>query len=532
MSEPRPPYEPYPAAAAGPMPDIPWRRLDPRMLLVYPVLELLKFLPVLIGIFLLGSNDREGWWQLFGVAIPISLGVMRFLTTSFRITPTRIELRRGLVGRKVLSARLDRVRAVELTSSPIHRVLGLAKVEIGTASAAQQGDDTFTLDSLPLEEARHLRISLLHRADVVANPHLLADDGGSGPSTVNSPAIAPTGTGTTRTTASAYDDVELLRLDPHWVRYAPLTSSGNVIAAGLLAVLGQFSNQIGTRWFSESDARRTLEHLSIAAVLPLALVAFLVLGAVFSLLGYFVANWGFLLARDARGRTFHVRRGLLTSTETSLERQRVRGLSVDEPFGLRLAGAGRLYAIVTGVSKSDSGRTQLVPPAPRGVIDETGSRVLENAEPLLVPLVQHGPAARRRRWTRAMLGALVVPVVVLGVAIATPAPMWLVLPTLVTIPAAAVLAMDRYQRLGHGLTESHLVVRSGSLRGRRDIVQRTGIIGWNLQQSWFQRRAGLVTLVATTAAGAQAYAAIDIPESLAITLADNTVPGLLGAFLD
>ena len=83
----------------------------------------------------------------------------------------------------------------------------------------------------------------------------------------------------------------------------------------------------------------------------------------------------------------------------------------------------------------------------------------------------------------------------------------------------------------HQLTDEHLVVRSGSLGGRRDIVQRTGIIGWNLQQSWFQRRAGLVTLVATTAAGTQAYAAIDVPESLAIALAHDAVPGLVEPFL-
>jgi putative membrane protein len=95
----------------------------------------------------------------------------------------------------------------------------------------------------------------------------------------------------------------------------------------------------------------------------------------------------------------------------------------------------------------------------------------------------------------------------------------------------AGLAFDRYRRLGHGLTDQHLVVRSGSLRGRRDVVQRTGIIGWNLQQSWFQRRAGLVTLVATTAAGSQAYAAVDVPEHLAIALADEAVPGLVTPFL-
>ena len=44
-------------------------------------------------------------------------------------------------------------------------------------------------------------------------------------------------------------------------------------------------------------------------------------------------------------------------------------------------------------------------------------------------------------------------------------------------------------------------------------------------------RAGLVTLVATTVAGHQAYAALDIPEDEAIALADTAVPDLVTPFL-
>ena len=149
MTEAFPPYPPPQAPAPGPVPEVPWRRLDPRMLLVHPVLELVKFLPVLIGIFVLGSSGDGGWWQVIGIAIPVGVGVLRFVMTQFRITGTQIELQRGLIGRKVLTARLDRVRAVELTSTPIHRILGLAKVEVGTASGAKQDEDKFVLDSLP-----------------------------------------------------------------------------------------------------------------------------------------------------------------------------------------------------------------------------------------------------------------------------------------------------------------------------------------------------------------------------------------------
>ena len=308
-----------------------------------------------------------------------------------------------------------------------------------------------------------------------------------------------------------------------------------MVAAGILALLGQFGESLGERFFGRIDMFGWVTELSLTTAIPVAVVVFavlfLIMGAVFAVLGYLVTNWGFTLSRDARGRSFHVRRGLLTTSETSLERKRVRGLEVIEPLGLRLAGAGRLAAIVTGVSASESSRAQLVPPAPRGIIDATGAEVLDESEPLHVALTQHGPAARRRRFTRALLGALALPVLALVLALATPLPWWVLLPTLLAVPAALLLAVDRYRRLGHALTDDYLVVRSGSLRGRRDVLQRSGIIGWNVQQSWFQRRVGLVTLVATTAAGQQAYAAIDIPEAVAIALADEAVPGLAAPFL-
>jgi putative membrane protein len=125
----------------------------------------------------------------------------------------------------------------------------------------------------------------------------------------------------------------------------------------------------------------------------------------------------------------------------------------------------------------------------------------------------------------------VLPLAVLVVSLTTTLPLWPVLLALLTLPVAAAIAADRYRQLGHALTDDYLVVRSGTFRSRRDVLQRTGIIGWNLHQSWFQRRAGLATLLATTAAGKQAYAAIDIPVAEAVALADEAVPGLVTPFL-
>ena len=110
----------------------------------------------------------------------------------------------------------------------------------------------------------------------------------------------------------------LLRFDRRWVRYAPLTSSGNVIAAGMLARPRPVRRRARRpRLRRASTCPDWVTERSLAIAIPVAvavfLVAFLVLGAVFSVLGYLVTNWGFTLSRDARGRSFHVRRGLLTT---------------------------------------------------------------------------------------------------------------------------------------------------------------------------------------------------------------------------
>jgi predicted dehydrogenase len=77
--------------------------------------------------------------------------------------------------------------------------------------------------------------------------------------------------------------------------------------------------------------------------------------------------------------------------------------------------------------------------------------------------------------------------------------------------AAVFLAWDRYRGLGHALLPGWLVARSGSLNRKRVALATDGIIGWNIRRSYFQRRAGLATLIATTAAGRHRYEIPDLP---------------------
>jgi putative membrane protein len=518
------------------------------MLLVHPVRELGQAIPALIGLVLAGRAMGNGqtWWLVpLGVVAVITLSVLRWVTTTYRITPEQVQLRTGLLQRKTISTPADRVRSVHVTASALHRLLGLAKVEIGTGS--HESGSGLSLDSLGVREAAGLRAELLHRS--AASSSDMAGTSAPGSPAADLPGRAlPVGhqtellehTEPEHDTEPVHDtepdqEAELARLDPRWVRFSPFTMSGVLGAAAILGIGSRLFDQLGVSASEVGPIRRGLDYVERNPVwvdVLQGLGALLVLVTVLSIGGYILSYWGFRLTRHPGG-SLHITRGLLTTRATSIEERRLRGVEVAEPLLQRAVRAARLSSITTGLKSragADGGSSMLLPPAPRAVAREVAAQILRDPAPLDVALTAHGPAARRRRFTRALLGALVL-VVAAGVAISRGATPWLAPVAVLTVPVAVLLAVDRYRSLGHAIAGRYLVTRAGSLYRRRDVLECDGIIGWNVRQTFFQRRAGLATLTATTAAGRQRYAVTDVPLSLALSLASRALPGLLDDFL-
>jgi putative membrane protein len=515
--------------------DVSWRRLSARMLLIHPVQALGRYVPALLALVLLGRSLEDGqwWWGPVGVVAVIALSVLRWATTRYRITPEQVQLRTGLLHRRTTATPLDRVRTVDVTASVLHRVLGLAKVDIGTGS--QQLYSGLSLDSLPAAAAAALRAELLHRSAVasVDAPAAVAFGGGT-----EGDAIAPGIDDTTDATRDATkDDTELARLDLRWVRFAPFTMSGVLGAAAILGVGSRLLDQFDIKPDEVGAVNGALDYLQRTPIwldVVQGLVAFVVFVVALSIGGYVLTYWGFRLSRHAQG-TLHITRGLLTTRATSIEERRLRGVELSEPLLLRAVHAARLNGIATGLKgrggDDAAGSSLLLPPAPRTVARDVAARILMNPAPLDVQLTAHGPAARRRCFVRTLLAAFDL-VTIAGVAIWFGAPKWLWLPAIATIPVAAMLAADRYRSLGHALVGGYLVARQGSPNRRRAVLECDGIIGWNLGQTFFQRRAGLASLTATTAAGGQGYTVVDVPLPIALSLGSRALPGLLDEFLE
>lgn len=496
------------------VPDASWDRLDRRAAVLAAALYTAA--PVVGGALLTAYWVAVGtslgtalaWTvppSVLAVAVGAGCGEWMWRVTRYHVDDERLHVHTGVVFRKRLALRRERIRSVDLSADPVLRVLGVATVRVGTGEHAGT-EGTVTLWPVRRAAADALRATLLAHA-------------------------ARTGTDGTRT------DGSLARFDPRWIRYAPLSFVppvlGAAAAGGAIQVAEWFGLQedlfaaVGS-WFG----------LAPAVLVALALLgALLVVGGVAALALWVETWWNHTLDREADG-TLRVRRGLLTTRSISLEESRLRGVELVEPLGVRLAGAARVDAVATGLTTGEKDKTEsrtLLPAAPKDLADQVAAAVLREAAapPTSAPLAGHPVAARGRRlrWALTSVLAPEAVLVVLGLLL-TPVLLHVAwVSALVLVPVAVVLALDAYRALGHALTPTSLVARAGTVRRATVALQRRGIVGWTVRQSVFQRRAGLLTVLATTAAGTGAYAVRDVGQAEGLALADDAVPGLLRPFL-
>jgi putative membrane protein len=483
--------------------EIAWQRLSPRMLLVHPVYELLRELPFLIGAIVLGTTTGNQSWTFAVLGYTVVVGVARWVTTSYRINADQLQLRTGLLKRKVLSLPLSRIRSVSSDARLLHQVMGLAVVRVSTGQEAQgqSGSGGFELNAVEVGQVPRL------------NAILLADTGDTAEQ-VDATTAEPAPT-----------DTVLARWQPAWLRYSPLSVSGLLSLAAAAGVIYQ-SGFIGPLRHSRivtsmlDEAGRLGTANTVAIIAGAVLVASVLLAVLRSLLTY----GNLVLLRQAD--VLHMRHGLLRIRERAYDMSRLRGGTLRQPLLVRMFGGARLDAVMTGVHGAGEASV-LLPPCPVSTAEAVLTELVGDPEVVSGPLRGHGRRAATRRWTRALGlpvlagAALAVVTVLFG---KTVVPVW-VWPAWIAVTAwCALLAVDRIGALGHRVHDGWLVMRSGSVERRRDCLATAGIISWTVRQTPFQRRAKVATLVAATAAGVKRYPLIDVPEDLVWSIAAEASP--------
>lgn len=463
---------------------LPWQRLNGRMLFVHPLRELIRYLPVLLVALIAGSVGGEPWWVYALSGFGIVVGILRWFTTTYRITETHVQIHRGILNRTLRSVPRDRIRSVDVDSTMLHRLFRLSVVKIGTG--ASHGADDLDFNAMATRDVAALRSELLRRVRPVT-----VDDA-----------------------HEQVDDVRnYSRWSPSWMRYAPFTLSG--VASIVVVVLFLFQIQFFdggalTRLPWVKLELHQLATLPTAKVVVWGLILLVLVASAVAVARYLLSYWRFDIRRVDEA-TLHLSHGLLRTRQITIDEKRLRGVQISEPLSLRGVGASSAHAVMTGLGRQRGGVALLSPPGPRDEAVRISADLLDIEEPLNCDLVQHGRIARRRRYTRAATFAAILAVAMLLLQLAgdVSAAVWWTF--VVIVPASAFLAWDRYRGLGHAVLPGWLVTRSGSLNRRRVALSTEGIIGWTIRRSYFQRRAGLATLIATTAAGRHRYSIPDLP---------------------
>lgn len=510
---------------------VPWRRLDSRVIWIDTIAFLVSLLPSYLTVFLLDLNpgSMSVWasWAASALGAFRPLGdLIRWVRTTYRVTDTRVEQRVGMVYRKYRFVPRERIRSVDATARLWHRLAGLQVVHIG--SGDQQAP--FSLDAVSRATAARLRHELLRGRDETAPqepaPHENEDDENGG----EEPAA--------RAGEPAPRETELARLRWSWLAYNLVNLWAFLVAAFLLAGVYWSLLLVGI------DLRPHVESLVDRIGLGTGWTVALGTGAVFlvgvlGLAGSFVTdNYGFRLLRvtTERGTALLTRQGLFQTREIHRDDARLRGIHLSEPLFWRWAGLSETEVISTGLGGWSLNGEPASSILPRGPVKEAlrvaGLVLDDGVRPLEAPLRAHPRAALVRRvWWALMAPCTAAGLLAwLGATGAVAAWAWLVPLTL--LPVTLLLAFIAHRALGHTLVGRYVVLRCGLLSRSTAALQTRAVIGWTVRQSLVQRCLGLMTVRVATAAGYRTYQAPDLHFGEAVSFACQASPALLLPFTE
>ena len=485
-----------PDAATATSADVPWQRIDPRIVPAALLRMLVRLVPAAIGWWFFNTDNDFARYTVIALAVlavlnPLSQA-LNYVKVRYRLTDEELQHTTGLLVRKRNRVPLHRIRTVDITAPLTNRLFQLAVLRVGTGGNSFTSEGTIALDGLPRATALRLRAELLQHtgADVTSHVDPRLDEGSGEP-------------------------VQTLRW--RWIVYqmlgltfivGPLSFVGTIY--GLVSLVGRED------WVGE-QLGGLIDRVPWAAWAVVSAVLIIVLGLAAGAIAFTEAWWGYRLVREPGGR-FLATRGLLTTRSFTADHDRLRGVTLSQPLVTRRLRGARLSPVMTGVSLQQlmTESSSMLPATTREVAARVANVLLdrpvleEDAAPTGGELRRHPPVARRRAVIRYLL-AIAVLAVLLGAGVGFSWwSGWLLLVPAALVPVGVLAGVGYYRALGHRLEEDYLYLRRGFFTRRTDVIQVRGINGAQISQNPIQRVLRLASLTVTTAAGDQAYTGVDL----------------------
>lgn len=310
MTTELPPPVPVPAATeSAPLRiDGEEHRLHPWSWLFVTLQHLKQFIVPLLVLLFAGRGDRNELWPLIGVGVLALMSVWQYFTYRYRLLDDRIEIRSGLLERKLRQIAYARIHNVALHQTLLHRVFGVAEVRLESAGGQK-----------PEAEMRVLRYD-----KAIALERLVREHGGE---------VAVETAGVALREAASHILLQMPTMEV--VRHGLVSNRGLVLVAGGFAAMSQasprFFANFSERWLKAGAGYAESHHfgwtdyaLGVMSLLAMFVIVLRLLSVAMSLLQYH----GFTLSEA--GRRLTVVRGLLTRLRTSVPKRRIQAWTLKE----------------------------------------------------------------------------------------------------------------------------------------------------------------------------------------------------------
>jgi putative membrane protein len=416
-------------------------------------------IPLLLAIFAGGHGSSLSSLGIaaLGIVATLALGIARWRTTTYTITPGALHFRSGLISPDDVVVPIDRIQAVDTIAGPVQRLFGVTGLHVQTPGGGDDGD--VVLHALSAADAAHVRAALGH------------PDAGEAPEDrhpyrrLRAPALLLT----------ALTAPQLTFVFPFVGALFGLLQDGNLAGSNEAAQVKNI-NSVG-------------EAATIVVILLLA-------AWVISFAGAIVAFAGFEVERT-EGR-LRLRRGLLQRRSVSVPVGRIDGVQIVESPLRRPFGLVTLRLEVTSLGGRATAARTLYPLLARRDVPELLSTLLPEMAGSLAVADRPPKRARRRYVTKPLLAALAASaalIVLLPHA-------WPAAPVLIVLAIAS--GLDAYNIAGLRLVDAEprilLQARRGGARVTL-IARRRRLQELEMTRSPFQRRAGLATVSLEVARG-------------------------------
>ncbi|MFN3191709.1 MAG: PH domain-containing protein [Aureliella sp.] len=518
--------------------------LHPSSILFEAISKVRQFIfPAVVGLF---SAAQGGFWGA-GVAVVIFGGslvatVLRYFTLRYRIQGNDFVVKEGLLFRRTRSVPIRRIQNMDLIQNLLHRVFGVAEVNIETASGTKPEATLRVLTRSQIEELRAAIFGAGQSAPIASEDAVevsrvgeirgmpmsnsadvtdkaAGEEIGSGELGIPS---APVGAKVLGDRWQQDEAQEVHRIGMRELLLAGLASNRGFLLVGVVAGFffqgNFFDNRYRPRFGKMMEYREYVPEVggstnSLLMLLGLFLGVVLLL-RMLGMVWYVLRFFDYRLTRA--GNDLRISCGLFTRVSATVPRKRIQFISVHRPLLMRLMGLASIRIETAGGSASEQenaastvSRQWFLP-----VIRDADVNGVLNA---LRPGFDWGSPSEEIEWygVSPRAGARLTRLVIIaclamslcGLAITRP---WGWVIGIVAFPFLALIVRKKVKSRRYARTPWGLAYASGLFRKKLSFAFFDRIQTVELGESPFDRRWDMASLLVDTAAAGPADHKIDV----------------------